>query len=1026
MTAFVYCPVSFSIDYLLGCPNEENQFLKFRLHYKDHGTGHLRSWIYQDVIDAITSPHTSAVLLLANEGYGLSYMTKQLVCADKTASTEFHLKKQLLAYHICRFNYLETQSSENMIRNLMVMMKRQMPNYKNYVYGNEEDIKRSLDRCGKDVFTCFRDVIKIPLHSVGDHQQMIIIVDALDECGTDLFSVFRLLQTILTDNDLKLPDWVKFVLTSADRSFVIENMVDRRIKHLRLYNFDPRHIQVLRSYTMEKSGLLLKNRKQCVENIVKAADGSFLCLDEDWESLLLNCEYRSYDRNSSCLDRKFTAMFDRTFSADTAFQSMRPLLEVLAVSYNPLRIGVYRDIAVKNGIGMDYDLPRILRSTDYFLRITSEDKLVFRHEYIKKWLISPERRGRPYFVVEKNGHKTLAEYFLNKNFMDDQNEVKPVDLARHVILSAEKELVNEFKSRYQNQLESDYKMQWNEILQGKFDRANSEALITLLLLHSESASLDGLAFNASVTNESTVLYTLLQLGADSMYTAKLPEIWTEYKNKTRIVTIDDGFWNMLQIAARYGLLTVLDTLMKHDEYLVYEKHPIEGNAFQIAMKYQGESVTRRMLQNNPKLASMDSLLFAAEEGFSKIVQLLLKSGAPNKCVDCNNTVTWFDKDRFYLEDKSDVIYSLQNISSNQSDRDIFVREIDNDIWKLTCITPLEVAIINNHFNVFRMLLDDNPMVAYCQNFRGHTPIITAARFNRLNMFSYLLDLNNITEGRCKTFNYESRNALVRILCADENGSKLCRQQGGGLSKWTTCCPSTSKTEDQVSRVARHGSMLDVHQRSKQIWNFSAYMYYATCRDSSFQSLYELALCGEILPYSKAKEIRFDDRGICLAEPFLLRESDVTCHATSDSHITIMIKKSFRNRHRSFGHLLRYSVVSGQEKYRIADFPSYLKMLQGMSEQNTEVPWACYCNKFHRKVSENLPNSTSDLTHMYSWHVEGMTFLKFPRLFFLCQQYYIFQQVTKDNPWRTMVKSNTQFHPENGNNEPIRLLELPYH
>ncbi|XP_052106675.1 uncharacterized protein LOC127739125 [Mytilus californianus] len=181
-----------------------------------------RRWL-RDIVDKQLL-EANGVLLTANMGYGKSSIISNIVCADRS-SVWYDFRKQILAYHFCRYDMDMTVTAGTFIRNLASAIVKLYPEMGNAILA--DDVASDFlygTRCYKDPISCFEMSILNPLRDHWINQNFIILIDALDECDTaGRNTLFYFLLTQVQ----RFPSNFKFILTSRN----IEN-INRNFRFL--------------------------------------------------------------------------------------------------------------------------------------------------------------------------------------------------------------------------------------------------------------------------------------------------------------------------------------------------------------------------------------------------------------------------------------------------------------------------------------------------------------------------------------------------------------------------------------------------------------------------------------------------------------------------------------------------------------------------------------------------------------------------------------------------------------------------
>ena len=191
-------------------------------------------------------------------------------------------------------------------------------------------------------------------------------------------------------------------------------------------------------------------------------------------------------------------------------------------------------------------------------------------------------------------------------------------------------------------------------------------------------------------------------------------------------------YNILQIAAQNGHKRVVKMLLDRHMRLAYVENDMHLNAFHLAVENGHFEIMNMFLKMNSSLADIISLYQASKNGYQHIVQTLLSYGVIDQCVPCNGTIYWLPlfSNRKQQGDK---------INNLKTEYGTFpVKTYFYDDWRLiTCETALSAAVRNGHLDVVSILMKEEDNALICTTYDGKTPLMTAVRYNRTEIFKLL-------------------------------------------------------------------------------------------------------------------------------------------------------------------------------------------------------------------------------------------------------------------------------------------------
>lgn len=952
-------PVPFSLK---GCPDQDKLFLKYGTisNFKDLGDENDREYIYRDII--AKSNQSKGILVLGEvPGLGLSYTMEKLICS--TDGIQLTIRENLIGFHICLLDEMNTQQPCNFIENFVIMFSRQLPEYFTYMKKNWDSMHNWRMKCYNDPFGSFTQVLTFPLSTIRSQSTKYIVIDNVDECGTCPRSLLRVLQEKTKD----FPSWIKVIYSSNNLPIVTSSFTI--LERTMISKDDPNHLECIRRMIRRIKGSETLSRD--IDDIVNEVDGNFLCL----LMALDNSEKKHYSFHkptySHCFNEILEKMFDDVFKGHSdKFRKIKPILEVMVATFTPLPKHLYYKIGELSGVSQE-EMYSLFTQMNKIIQEKSDGALRFVHKYIYTWLPSETKNHMSYVIKAPEGHVRLAKFVMDYN----AQEVSLDNLARHVYFSRSLDLQQKFREKFADEVTSMMSSRWDEILDGTFEHTSSEDLVKLLLFQYKNISLDKLAFAAAVAGDGKVLYTLLQFGANCTFVSSLPVQPITYNFKSYRITLPTINWNMLQVAAMNGTTSVIRVLMEHDKKLVF-LHNSLGNAFHIALLFGQKDAIQLMLELDKRLASRGMLMFAVKNRITIGVNLLIQYKAPVDCVPCNESIQWINSQTFSLQHLDVYKFNYHQVLVNQREQDRLVREIRDELWKLTCENLLDIAIYNKDFEMAKLLVKNNSFLTQCYHYTGRLPIVTSVKYQDKRFFSYLLDLEHPMLGECKSFNFYKRQKLIKALCQNPMLSDICLSATVQQASENIRCPFGSQIESAIDHYANDHDFAKIFNHS--VWakgdfvkqekcSGSMSLFYALCIDTSPIGLYNIKSCKKLLEKKSTVKVMFQET-YCRMKPFPLFEHHIECVQTNieglDAYLVI----------RKF-HGKKYS-----NETKVFTINSNVKPITWYS------PSFKNCSLSSQRLSVPLKQLRQNSSSLLEWGVSGITFLDFPHDFVLCLQY----------------------------------------
>lgn len=211
-----------------------------------------------------------------------------------------------------------------------------------------------------------------------------------------------------------------------------------------------------------------------------------------------------------------------------------------------------------------------------------------------------------------------------------------------------------------------------------------------------------------------------------------------------------AFWeySLLNIAAQNGHFETVITLLRHNADISHQTS-FGSNSFLLAVENGHTRLVRYfiLLFKSNFITSLNQALYiSAKNGYVDIVDLLLYHGAEDSCPSCNSSQYWtsFHQTRLQAINSGE---NLQRFNFAFLDDGRFVR----------CESVLEIAIQNGHTEIVQHLLQNSSKTSCCREAGGRTPVFTALKFKRTEIFKILIQKGINKQDRCL---YRKRRAIA--------------------------------------------------------------------------------------------------------------------------------------------------------------------------------------------------------------------------------------------------------------------------
>ena len=708
-----------------------------------------RKWLYRDMEELMENSSYRGLLLVGSPGSGKTAFVSNLLCS-RSASPLIH--DRIAGYHFCMYSDKGTQNGAKFVENLANMIASNFAEYGEIILRNSH-VRRVLQKnCAQSPVWCFQEGVLTPLKKLPNppRETWYIVIDALDECSVDgQGEILKMLKFKLRS----FPKWLKLITTSRNTSFITSYLDGMKI--LELKSKDHRNLEdidnysSLKIYTLKPSLLyglkayfsIKKNNslnQQIVTSLKERVQGNFL-----FAKVLLDCLLETPERVSwteqgfpKTLDNIFQLNFERKFSSRESFRSSREIFEILVAAYTPLSAeDIYYVLKLDDpDLDYEYDLMPRLKEVSLFLWDRSEKGLVrIYHSALSEWLTSESNKGNLFYVKKQNGHRRLAEYYLQqlKRTMRALTPAKAFYLARHIVEAGSKRnQVDEFQS-----LPSDLVNRSDEVKTTSLhlsSRLVNPDITKLLVTHFDDIDcLDNNhrtpAFIAATVGNRENLIFLYTKGADINHTVSCPDFKApmELQKALRECKRRACEYSLLHIAAQEGNGDVVEFLIdRHVSAL--KTTGCNNTAVQLAAANGHLEVVLALKKAGVVLDGI-SLHHAAARDHHHVVEYLLKEGVRDVCIDLSPFIEFCP---------------ATNI------KDIKVHVYDNENLKLG-ETALHVAAKNNYPSVIKTLLAYREESAInCSNAAGRWPLHEAVYYNNYNALQAMLAAGVNISVRC--------------------------------------------------------------------------------------------------------------------------------------------------------------------------------------------------------------------------------------------------------------------------------------
>jgi len=373
-----------------------------------------RQWLFEEVRAWATNPDSEQALLIgADYGVGKSAFLAELVDTDAAGIP-------LAAHYFCTSEQASTLTPGLFVRSLATQLAEALPAYREHLEADDaKTLHDWLDAADKDPARALEQAVLAPLASLHPAPQPhLLVVDALDEAQEPVLEDKKTgpltIVALLSRYAKRLPPWLKLLASSRRRPDLLTNL--RKAFSLREIDAEEtRNLDDLRSYAVTRCECspLLEQLASADLNPLEVADflsskhqssGKFLyvalVLNELASGLLPITERADLEALPSDLGEFYRDAFQRRFPTDNTYQTVGPILAVLAEAQEPLS---KRDLAglmqcsepaISEALRPLHDLLRLRQVTIEVDGMTRKEvHHSFDHLSLKQWLSESDDWG---------------------------------------------------------------------------------------------------------------------------------------------------------------------------------------------------------------------------------------------------------------------------------------------------------------------------------------------------------------------------------------------------------------------------------------------------------------------------------------------------------------------------------------------------------------------------------------------------------------------------------------------------------
>jgi tetratricopeptide (TPR) repeat protein len=380
------------------------QPLDFHEELARHGGSFVgREWLFEEIRNWIASSNSRIMIITADAGVGKSAIAAQM-------TTRLNVR----GVHFCTRSNIESCRPKAWLAGLVYQLAAQFTAYRNHIEGLE------APNWGDPAESLFRTLITDPLRACQTElalgEPWVFVIDGLDE---SLAAAGECLRDLLSDSAERIPNWIRFLVTSRPDQSVIAAFNVPSVFILNLDAKDERNRSDLIAYIagyIEQitAKRIIPDRPEIVSNLAHVTAGNFLFAKMTLDALRspdpkLRLTLDEIGALPSNLGGLYHKMFSRRFRDSTRYEhEMLPLLDCLVAAREPVPEG----ILVKAAGPDEHAARQGLRVLSQFL-VRSDDTLRVFHQSLADWLIASDRSAE-FAASLESGHRRLADVCWNE------------------------------------------------------------------------------------------------------------------------------------------------------------------------------------------------------------------------------------------------------------------------------------------------------------------------------------------------------------------------------------------------------------------------------------------------------------------------------------------------------------------------------------------------------------------------------------------------------------------------------------
>lgn len=378
-----------------------------------------REWLIRELNEWLNNEESRVFFVTGDPGVGKSAVMAHLVEKNELVN----------AYHFCLFHLAESTEPGIFIKSISAQLATQIEDYYEALKGIDD-----LDDVVKqDADSLFKRLITDPLSKIKQPDSTILIViDALDESlGVKGTNISSLLRNRLND----LPKWIRLVISSRKEAKIIDTFSEFKPHEIdagREENIKDINDYVAKKLKEPKIAKLLEENNaysdQIKDAIIKNSENNFLYVTEVIKGIINKSIDLQHPENfPPGLVGLYQDFFNRLFPKGKGYDKIRPLLEIITASREPL---TREEIAFFMSRD-EFDLRSQLAKINTFFPDRNGRYYPY-HKSVIDWLSGDVGKDRTFNIKIKRGNDVICDKLLSDGLPDSLKKYKSSYLPAHL------------------------------------------------------------------------------------------------------------------------------------------------------------------------------------------------------------------------------------------------------------------------------------------------------------------------------------------------------------------------------------------------------------------------------------------------------------------------------------------------------------------------------------------------------------------------------------------------------------------